>query len=79
MIVRYPHVHFDQFCCSSVDSEEFEPKALVDSGVAHHLDPTELEYITVEVRAAIVRAAVAEELAEGRCDVGPRELRQMSK
>ncbi|CAL5331030.1 unnamed protein product [Camellia sinensis] len=35
--------------------------------------------ITVEVRAAIVRAAVAEELAEGRCDVGPRELRQMSK
>ncbi|CAL5331123.1 unnamed protein product [Camellia sinensis] len=35
--------------------------------------------ITVEVRATIVRAAVAEELAEGRCDVGPRELRQMSK
>ncbi|CAL5331132.1 unnamed protein product [Camellia sinensis] len=35
--------------------------------------------ITVEVRAAIVRAAVAEELAEERCDVGPRELRQMSK
>ncbi|CAL5331072.1 unnamed protein product [Camellia sinensis] len=35
--------------------------------------------ITVEVRAAIVRAAVAEELAEGRCDVGPGELRQMSK
>ncbi|CAL5331109.1 unnamed protein product [Camellia sinensis] len=35
--------------------------------------------ITVEVRAAIVRAAVAEELAEGRCDVGTRELRQMSK
>ncbi|CAL5380955.1 unnamed protein product [Camellia sinensis] len=31
------------------------------------------------VRAAIVRAAVAEELAEGCCDVGPRELRQMSK
>ncbi|CAL5382480.1 unnamed protein product [Camellia sinensis] len=37
------------------------------------------KYITVEVRAAIVRAAVAKELAEGRCDVGPRELRQMSK
>ncbi|CAL5382434.1 unnamed protein product [Camellia sinensis] len=32
-----------------------------------------------KVRAAIVRAAVAEELAEGRCDVGTRELRQMSK
>ncbi|THG21743.1 hypothetical protein TEA_001259 [Camellia sinensis var. sinensis] len=32
-----------------------------------------------KVRAAIVRAAVAEELPEGRCDVGPRELRQMSK
>ncbi|GMP42252.1 hypothetical protein CsSME_00012062 [Camellia sinensis var. sinensis] len=26
-----------------------------------------------------IQSAVAEELAEGRCDVGPRELRQMSK
>ncbi|KAI8026037.1 hypothetical protein LOK49_LG02G00967 [Camellia lanceoleosa] len=35
--------------------------------------------ITAEVGVAVVRAAVAEELAEGRCDVEPRELRQMSK
>ncbi|KAF5951290.1 hypothetical protein HYC85_009234 [Camellia sinensis] len=32
-----------------------------------------------EVGAAVVRAVVAEELAEGCCDVEPRELRQMSK
>ncbi|GMP42268.1 hypothetical protein CsSME_00012066 [Camellia sinensis var. sinensis] len=31
--------------------------------------------ITAEVGAAVVQAAVAEELAEGRYDVGPRELR----
>ncbi|KAF5951305.1 hypothetical protein HYC85_009249 [Camellia sinensis] len=34
-----------------------------------------IQDITAEVGAAIVRAIVAEELAEGRCDVGPRELR----
>ncbi|KAL7233927.1 hypothetical protein ACSBR1_017519 [Camellia fascicularis] len=33
--------------------------------------------ITAEVGAAVVRATVAEELAEGRCDVGPRELRKL--
>ncbi|KAL9257515.1 NAD-dependent malic enzyme 59 kDa isoform, mitochondrial-like protein [Drosera capensis] len=35
--------------------------------------------ITAEVGAAVLRAAVAEELAEGHCDVGPKELSQMSK
>ncbi|XP_057980038.1 NAD-dependent malic enzyme 59 kDa isoform, mitochondrial isoform X2 [Malania oleifera] len=35
--------------------------------------------ITAEVGAAVVRAAVAEELAEGHGDVGPRELSHMSK
>ncbi|XP_028088603.1 NAD-dependent malic enzyme 62 kDa isoform, mitochondrial-like isoform X2 [Camellia sinensis] len=35
-----------------------------------------IQDITAEVGAAIVRAVVAEELAEGRCDVGPRELRR---
>ncbi|XP_061997135.1 NAD-dependent malic enzyme 59 kDa isoform, mitochondrial [Rosa rugosa] len=35
--------------------------------------------ITAEVGAAVVRAAVAEELAEGHCEVGPRELLHMSK
>ncbi|KAK9273740.1 hypothetical protein L1049_018550 [Liquidambar formosana] len=35
--------------------------------------------ITAEVGAAVVRAAVAEELAEGHGDVGPRELMHMSK
>ncbi|KAK7818321.1 nad-dependent malic enzyme 2 [Quercus suber] len=35
--------------------------------------------ITAEVGAAVLRAAVAEELAEGHCDVGPKELKNMSK
>ncbi|KAL6981902.1 malate dehydrogenase (decarboxylating) [Sarracenia purpurea var. burkii] len=35
--------------------------------------------ITAEVGAAVVRAAVAEELAEGHGDVGPKELMHMSK
>ncbi|KAL5565582.1 hypothetical protein UlMin_028746 [Ulmus minor] len=35
--------------------------------------------ITAEVGAAVLRAAVAEELAEGHGDVGPRELLHMSK
>ncbi|GAB4861808.1 hypothetical protein Ancab_037064 [Ancistrocladus abbreviatus] len=35
--------------------------------------------ITAEVGAAVVRAAVAEELAEGHCDMGPKELSHMSK
>ncbi|CAL5331138.1 unnamed protein product [Camellia sinensis] len=35
-----------------------------------------LNDITAEVGAAVVRAVVVEELAEGRCDVGPRELRE---
>lgn len=35
--------------------------------------------ITAEVGAAVLRAAVAEDLAEGHGDVGPRELKNMSK
>ncbi|CAK9180051.1 unnamed protein product [Ilex paraguariensis] len=35
--------------------------------------------ITAEVGAAVIRTAVAEELAEGHGDVGARELAQMSK
>jgi len=35
--------------------------------------------ITAEVGAAVVRAAVDEELAEGHGDVGPKELAHMSK
>ncbi|KAI5345497.1 hypothetical protein L3X38_013374 [Prunus dulcis] len=38
-----------------------------------------IRHITVEVGAAVLRAAVAEELAEGHCDVVPRELMYMSK
>ncbi|CAL5331159.1 unnamed protein product [Camellia sinensis] len=34
-----------------------------------------IQDITAEVRAAVVRAVVVEELAERRCDVRPRELR----
>ncbi|XP_062200385.1 NAD-dependent malic enzyme 59 kDa isoform, mitochondrial-like [Phragmites australis] len=37
-----------------------------------------IRHITARVGAAVVRAAVAEDLAEGRCDVGPRELGSMS-
>ncbi|KAG5251538.1 hypothetical protein OIU76_007748 [Salix suchowensis] len=35
--------------------------------------------ITAEVGAAVLRAAVEEDLAEGHGDVGPRELKHMSK
>ena len=35
--------------------------------------------ITAEVGAAVLRAAVAEDLAEGHGDVGARELQHMSK
>ncbi|OAY62329.1 NAD-dependent malic enzyme 2, mitochondrial isoform X1 [Manihot esculenta] len=38
-----------------------------------------IRHITAEVGAAVLRAAVAEGLAEGYGDVGPRELRHMSK
>lgn len=38
-----------------------------------------IRHITAEVGTAVVRAAVAEELAEGHCDVGPKELAHMSK
>ncbi|THF94707.1 hypothetical protein TEA_015569 [Camellia sinensis var. sinensis] len=38
-----------------------------------------IRHITAEVGAAVVQAAVAEELAEGHGDVGARELTQMSK
>jgi hypothetical protein len=38
-----------------------------------------IRQITAEVGAAVLRAAVAEELAEGHCDVGPKELKNMSK
>ncbi|XP_043720727.1 NAD-dependent malic enzyme 59 kDa isoform, mitochondrial-like [Telopea speciosissima] len=38
-----------------------------------------IRHITTEVGAAVIRAAVDEELAEGHGDVGPRELMHMSK
>ncbi|XP_076930352.1 NAD-dependent malic enzyme 59 kDa isoform, mitochondrial-like [Bidens hawaiensis] len=38
-----------------------------------------IRHITAEVGAAVVRAAVAEELAEGHGEVGPKELAYMSK
>ncbi|ONI22955.1 hypothetical protein PRUPE_2G160200 [Prunus persica] len=37
------------------------------------------QLVDLEVGAAVLRAAVAEELAEGHCDVVPRELMYMSK
>jgi len=41
--------------------------------------PCSIRHITARVGAAVVRAAVAEDLAEGCCDVGPRELGSMSE
>ncbi|KAK1430331.1 hypothetical protein QVD17_12992 [Tagetes erecta] len=38
-----------------------------------------IRHITAEVGAAVIKAAVAEELAEGHCEVGPKELAHMSK
>ncbi|OVA14098.1 Malic oxidoreductase [Macleaya cordata] len=38
-----------------------------------------IRHITTEVGAAVVREAVAEELAEGHCEVGAKELMHMSK
>ncbi|KAM0030676.1 NAD-dependent malic enzyme 59 kDa isoform [Helianthus debilis subsp. tardiflorus] len=38
-----------------------------------------IRHITAQVGAAVVRAAVAEELAEGHGEVGPKELEHMSK
>ncbi|OEL15120.1 NAD-dependent malic enzyme 59 kDa isoform, mitochondrial [Dichanthelium oligosanthes] len=38
-----------------------------------------IRHITARVGASVVRAAVAEDLAEGCCDVGPRELGSMSE
>ena len=41
--------------------------------------PCSIRHITAEVGASVLRAAVAEELAEGHGDMGPRELAHMSK
>lgn len=41
--------------------------------------PCSIRHITAEVGASVLRAAVAEELAEGHGDKGPRELAHMSK
>ncbi|KAK2650372.1 hypothetical protein Ddye_017861 [Dipteronia dyeriana] len=38
-----------------------------------------IRHITAEVGAAVLQAAVAEELAEGHGEVGPKELQHMSK
>ncbi|KAK3152993.1 hypothetical protein QOZ80_2BG0166230 [Eleusine coracana subsp. coracana] len=38
-----------------------------------------IRHITARVGAAVVRAAVAEDLAESSCDVGPKELGSMSE
>ncbi|CAL4917448.1 unnamed protein product [Urochloa decumbens] len=43
------------------------------------LFPSVSRHITAQVGAAVVRAAVSEDLAEGCCDVGPRELASMSE
>ncbi|CAL5380931.1 unnamed protein product [Camellia sinensis] len=56
---------------SSLNEEEIQSAILYPS-------MRSIRDITAEVGAAVVRAVVVEELAEGRCDVGPRELREVS-
>ncbi|KAK1290295.1 hypothetical protein QJS10_CPB18g01516 [Acorus calamus] len=60
-------------CLASYITDEDIRKGIIFPSISR------IRHITTEVGAAVVRAAVAEELAEGHCDVGPRELMDMSK
>ncbi|CAL5380891.1 unnamed protein product [Camellia sinensis] len=62
--------------CTAVDAfNHAEENIVFPSGSPFKNVNLVIQDIAAEVRAAVVLAAVAEELAEGRCDVGPRELR----
>ncbi|XP_004510839.1 NAD-dependent malic enzyme 59 kDa isoform, mitochondrial [Cicer arietinum] len=60
-------------CLASYMSEEDILKGILYPSVDSIRD------VTAEVGAAVLRAAVEEDLAEGQGDVGPRELAHMSK
>ncbi|KAK7274544.1 hypothetical protein RIF29_15638 [Crotalaria pallida] len=60
-------------CLASYMKEEDILKGILYPSISSIRD------VTAEVGAAVLRAAVAEELAEGQGDVGPRELSHMSK
>lgn len=60
-------------CLASYMTDEEIEKGIFYPSIDHIRD------ITAEVGAAVVQAAVADELAEGHDDIGPKELRLMSK
>ncbi|KAF8026596.1 hypothetical protein BT93_F3167 [Corymbia citriodora subsp. variegata] len=60
-------------CLASYMTEEELQKGILYPSI------NSIRHITAEVGAAVLRAAVAEELAEGHGDIGPRELMHMSK
>ncbi|MQM08508.1 hypothetical protein Taro_041368 [Colocasia esculenta] len=60
-------------CLASYITDEEIEKSIIFPSISS------IRHITTEVGAAVIRAAVAEKLAEGHGDVGPKELRSMSK
>ncbi|KAL5863557.1 hypothetical protein ACOSQ3_001071 [Xanthoceras sorbifolium] len=60
-------------CLASYMTEEEIEKGILYPSI------NSIRQITAEVGAAVLRAAVAEELAEGHGEVGPKELAHMSK
>lgn len=60
-------------CLASYMTEEDIQKGILFPSISS------IRHITTHVGAAVVRAAVAEDLAEGYCDVGLKELMNMSK
>lgn len=60
-------------CLASYMTEEEIQKGILYPSI------DSIRHITAEVGAAVVQAAVEEDLAEGHGDVGPRELKHMSK
>ncbi|GKV13087.1 hypothetical protein SLEP1_g24152 [Rubroshorea leprosula] len=60
-------------CLASYMTDEEVQKGLLYPSI------DSIRHITAEVGAAVLRAAVSEELAEGHGDVGPKELMHMSK
>lgn len=50
-----------------------------ESITSTHTKKNSIRPITARVGAAVVRAAIAEDLAEGTPDMGPKELNSMSE
>ncbi|GKU96894.1 hypothetical protein SLEP1_g10075 [Rubroshorea leprosula] len=69
------------WCTSQLDSDAYSNTELAEEGLKtnYHGAKRIIRHITAEFGAAVLRAAVGEELAEGHGDVGPKELMHMSK